>query len=269
MNHGRTFLPNQQDIEAHEISLECYILCIYKIISSCLATPLSAKSAQCNNVSEVVKMMITRHLLLLAESNLQSSLIAKQLQQLPNIDVGLCTPQDAIFRSHQMRVDLVFVDYDCLNEPELQSKLPDFDLFGWPLMVHNVPNGAVKQDLLRWKLLKGVLLKNASVSHMAEGVKYIFSGGLWLPRSYLEALLHHYRHSDAALECRHEDLTSRERQILELLSCGISNQQIATQLYLSESTIKSHIYKLYKKLDVHSRHDAIKVARINGTLVTS
>ncbi|MCV5656763.1 LuxR C-terminal-related transcriptional regulator [Escherichia coli] len=47
---------------------------------------------------------------------------------------------------------------------------------------------------------------------------------------------------------------------------GISNQQIASRLFLSESTVKSHIYKLYKKLDVHSRHDAVKLVRMNNGL---
>ncbi len=79
-------------------------------------------------------------------------------------------------------------------------------------------------------------------------------------------MVSHYRHANVAYDRNYDELTSRERQILELLAHGISNQQIASQLFLSESTVKSHIYKLYKKLDVHSRHDAIKMTKVNGRL---
>lgn len=210
--------------------------------------------------------MGTKHLLLLAENNLQTSLIEGQLSTLPGIYVKTCLPEEAVFRSHTMHVDLVFIDYDFMRLLEARALLPDFDLFGWSLMIHNVPNERVDNELLRWKLLKGILLRNASVTHISESVEYIFQGGLWLPRVYLEKLISNYRHSNLSMDCQHDSLTSRERQILELLAYGISNQQIASQLFLSESTVKSHIYKLYKKLDVHCRHDAIKMVRMNGGL---
>lgn len=210
--------------------------------------------------------MGTKHLLLLAENNLQTSLIEGQLSTLPDIYVKTCLPEEAVFRSHTMHVDLVFIDYDFMRLLEARALLPDFDLFGWSLMIHNVPNERVDNELLRWKLLKGILLRNASVTHISESVEYIFQGGLWLPRVYLEKLISNYRHSNLSMDCQHDSLTSRERQILELLAYGISNQQIASQLFLSESTVKSHIYKLYKKLDVHCRHDAIKMVRMNGGL---
>ena len=210
--------------------------------------------------------MGTKHLLLLAENNLQTSLIEGQLSIAPDVKVRTCLPEEAVFRSHTMSIDLVLIDYDFMRRLESRGLLPDFDLFCWPLMIHNVPSESVENELLRWKLLKGILLQSASVSHISESVEYIFQGGLWLPRVYLETLINNYRHSNVSMECQHDSLTSRERQILELLAYGISNQQIASQLFLSESTVKSHIYKLYKKLDVHCRHDAIKIVRMNGGL---
>ncbi|EDP57268.1 response regulator transcription factor [Vibrio sp. AND4] len=207
-----------------------------------------------------------KHLLHLAENNLQTSLIEKQLSIVPEIKVRTCLPEEAVFCSHTMSIDLVLIDYDFMRRLESREELPDFDLFAWPLMIHNVPSHNVENKLLRWKLLKGILLQSASVDHISESVEYIFQGGLWLPRGYLEALINNYRHSNISMDSQHDSLTSRERQILELLAYGISNQQIASQLFLSESTVKSHIYKLYKKLDVHCRNDAIKVVRMNGGL---
>ncbi|MGR5471484.1 DNA-binding response regulator, partial [Vibrio astriarenae] len=74
--------------------------------------------------------------------------------------VMICSPQEAVFRSHTVNIDLVFIDYDYLVQLESLGLLPDFDLLGWPLMVHNVPNSQVDNELLRWKFLKGILLRS-------------------------------------------------------------------------------------------------------------
>jgi len=56
-------------------------------------------------------------------------------------------------------------------------------------------------------------------------------------------------------------LSKREYQILQLISEGLSNQQIAAQLYISENTIKKHISNLFLKLDVERRTEAVNKAR--------
>ena len=56
-------------------------------------------------------------------------------------------------------------------------------------------------------------------------------------------------------------LTAREIQVLELLAEGRSNQEIAKRLFVSTSTIKSHLVHLYQKLDVSRRTQAIQKAK--------
>lgn len=205
--------------------------------------------------------METRHLLILAEKSLQTSLIERQVSALTHTEVHTFLPVEAVFKSHNFIADLVLIDYDYLSDMERKFLVPDFDMLGWPLLIHNVPSEYFAEQLLRWKVLKGLLLRNAQIKHINESIQYIFNGGLWLPRPYMEKLLNSYRTSELPISHTNCELTFRERQILELLAYGISNQQIASKLFLSESTVKSHIYKLYKKLDVHSRHDAIKYVR--------
>ncbi len=214
----------------------------------------------------MVNIMRTKHVILLAEKSLQSSLLEKQLSSIPNVKVQTLLPEEVVCRNHALSVDLAFIEHGYLRMLDAQGMLPDFDLFDWSLMIHSVPMEPFQADLLKWKMLKGILLKSASVTHISDGVEYILKGGLWLPRVYLERMVTHYRHANVANDRNYDELTSRERQVLELLAYGISNQQIASQLFLSESTVKSHIYKLYKKLDVHSRHDAIKMTKVNGKL---
>lgn len=48
-------------------------------------------------------------------------------------------------------------------------------------------------------------------------------------------------------------LTGRQRQIVRLVSLGMSNRQIATELHLSEGTVKEYIWRLFQKLSIHNR----------------
>ena len=62
-----------------------------------------------------------------------------------------------------------------------------------------------------------------------------------------------------------DDLTEREREILELVAGGDSNKEIAAQLYLSEKTIKHHMTNILQKLQVRNRVEAALLARSSGT----
>lgn len=61
-------------------------------------------------------------------------------------------------------------------------------------------------------------------------------------------------------------LSSREEQILRLVANGLSNREIAEQLFLSRYTVESHIKHIYRKLSVSSRTRAIHAARSHGLL---
>jgi len=53
-------------------------------------------------------------------------------------------------------------------------------------------------------------------------------------------------------------LTRREREILQLLAMGLSNQEMAEKLVIAEGTLKRHVANLYQKLGVHNRTQAIR-----------
>ncbi|TFZ50620.1 response regulator transcription factor [Photobacterium damselae subsp. piscicida] len=71
---------------------------------------------------------------------------------------------------------------------------------------------------------------------------------------------HHRNHkpsNDTRLLPTQPLLTRREKQILGLLTEGKTNIEIAETLFVAETTVKSHIYNLYKKIDVKCRKEAI------------
>jgi ATP/maltotriose-dependent transcriptional regulator MalT len=53
-------------------------------------------------------------------------------------------------------------------------------------------------------------------------------------------------------------LTRREKEVLQLLAVGLSNQEIAERLFITEGTLKRHVANLYQKLGVHNRAQAVR-----------
>jgi LuxR family maltose regulon positive regulatory protein len=61
-------------------------------------------------------------------------------------------------------------------------------------------------------------------------------------------------------------LTERERAVLRLLAAGRSNTEMAAELFVEQSTVKTHLIHLYRKLGVHSRTQTVARARALGLL---
>ncbi|QIK73581.1 response regulator transcription factor [Propioniciclava coleopterorum] len=63
-----------------------------------------------------------------------------------------------------------------------------------------------------------------------------------------------------------DELTEREREVVALLAQGLTNRQIAKQLFLSEATVKTHLVHIFTKLNVDNRTAAVAAAREQGLL---
>jgi LuxR family maltose regulon positive regulatory protein len=63
-----------------------------------------------------------------------------------------------------------------------------------------------------------------------------------------------------------DPLSERELEVLRLLSAGLSNPDIAQELYIATSTVRSHLKSIYSKLNVHKRWDAVQRAEELGLL---
>ncbi|KII76402.1 helix-turn-helix transcriptional regulator [Vibrio renipiscarius] len=209
--------------------------------------------------------MTKKHVVILSDKNLNAGLIQRQLQEELDIIVSTLPPHQLVSALDEQTIDLVLIDFFNINELIQNNQIPNFDLLGVDVLVHNTPSCELDHPFLYWHTLRGILINTSPIHHLHQSVGYILSGGLWLPRKCLEKLVL-IKRDPSLMRCdMYNSLTTRERQVLDHIAAGQSNKQIAKQLYLSESTIKSHIYRVYKKLDIHKRKDAVRMTKVIGS----
>ena len=114
----------------------------------------------------------------------------------------------------------------------------------------------------------GYLLKDDSPDKIVEAVRELFKGGAPMSKSVAKKLLEFTREQISSpnslpMEKRSSvnfELSERERELLNGLVQGGTYKSLAKQLFISPLTVKTHIKKIYKKLHVHSRSNAVRVA---------
>jgi DNA-binding NarL/FixJ family response regulator len=102
--------------------------------------------------------------------------------------------------------------------------------------------------------VNGYLLKEEAPETVIRAIRAIMNGDTWFSRSVMEKLAQQPVEPQISPE---QLLTERERQILDLLANGWDNARIANQLNLAEQTVRNHLSRMYAKLEVRSRAEAI------------
>jgi len=101
----------------------------------------------------------------------------------------------------------------------------------------------------------GYLLKQDEPSEIITGIRTVADGGAHFSTQATPSLMSIIS-GDAELNDPYEGLTSREKELIELLGEGLSNRQIAERLFLGERTVKNYVSRLLRKLDMERRTEA-------------
>ena len=104
---------------------------------------------------------------------------------------------------------------------------------------------------------KAYLLKDTRREELLDCIRRVNRGETCIPASLIEKI---------ATGLSSEPLTGRELNVLQLLARGKSNKEIGVSLYISETTVKSHLRSIFRKLNVLSRTEAISVAGRRGLI---
>ena len=113
------------------------------------------------------------------------------------------------------------------------------------------------------KKISGVLLSNSSTSHLKKAIRAVSKGEVWMDKKTFKNILSGV---NAIGKDKHSSLSSREREVVGLIGKGLRNKEIAQRLHISEPTVKSHLNRIFQKLNVKSRAELISYAVKNNDM---
>ncbi len=114
----------------------------------------------------------------------------------------------------------------------------------------------------------GFLLKDTPADELIQAVRVLAAGDALLAPSVTRRLIEEFAAGtgDYATVPGLDELTERERDVLELIARGLSNGEIAERLYLGETTVKTHVSRVLTQLAVRDRVQAVIVAYESGII---
>jgi DNA-binding NarL/FixJ family response regulator len=116
----------------------------------------------------------------------------------------------------------------------------------------------------------GFVLKDASAMEVAAAVRSVANNEAVCPPGLCLTLFERVASQNtyaSSFAIRHNlGLTRREQQLVHMISRGLTNKEIATQLNLSEQTVKNHIHRMLRKLGATNRFGAVELCRVPGAV---
>ena len=111
----------------------------------------------------------------------------------------------------------------------------------------------------------GYLLKEIPAEEVAGAIQAVAQGHSLISPSMASKLLREFNGPSAEKAAEKDQLpapvlTARELEVLKLVARGMSNREVADQLYISENTVKNHMRNILEKLQLHSRMEAVMYA---------
>jgi two-component system, NarL family, response regulator LiaR len=145
---------------------------------------------------------------------------------------------------------------------EIRRQLPEVEVVALTSVLEDAAvTGAIKAGAI------GYLLKTTDADELCEAIKAAAAGQVRLAPEAAARLMREVR-SPSSPEALTEPLTERETEVLTLLARGKANKQIARDLFVALSTVKTHVNNLYRKLDISSRTQAALYAARIGLIST-
>jgi DNA-binding NarL/FixJ family response regulator/class 3 adenylate cyclase len=147
-----------------------------------------------------------------------------------------------------------------LAQPEVETKVVMLTTFDMDEYVYDALRAGAS----------GFLLKDVPPEQLVAGIRSVASGDALLApsvtRRVIEEFVSRPPSSVRALPAELENLTARELEVLKLVARGLSNAEIAKELFVSETTVKTHVAHVLMKLDLRDRVQAVVLAYESGLI---
>lgn len=187
--------------------------------------------------------------------------VSAYLQAQPDMEVVAEAEngQQAITEALTHRPDIILMDMvmPIMNGAEATAEI----IKQWPEAKVMIVTSFLEDDKVYPALEAGAIsyvLKTTNAKQIADAIRKTFNGTSVLEPEVTNKMMKRMRTGVGRL--LHEDLTEREYEVLLLMARGMTNQQIADELFIALKTVKTHVSNLLSKLEVQDRTQAVVYA---------
>jgi len=213
-------------------------------------------------------------LLLIEDNRLLRDGIAAMLRGHRDINVVAVSGngEKSIEKIHKLKPDVILLDlglrsHNSLHVVELVKR--EFPRANVIVMDLAPAQGDVLQFVRAGA--SGFILKDATVDDFLATIRSVAEGGKVLPPvlngSLFSQIIEHAMDGGRANLTKAIRMTKREREVIGLVSDGLTNKEIAKRLHIAPYTIKSHVHNIMEKLALHTRLEVANYAFTDGTLM--
>jgi DNA-binding NarL/FixJ family response regulator len=215
--------------------------------------------------------------ILVVDDHLEHSRGIKQLIESEtnyNVIAIATSGEDAIKVIKKTKPDLVLMD---MNMPEMDGLTTIQKILAQDKAIKIITLTGYDDSDLIFRAMKvgarGYILKTMVVSQLTEAIEQVKTGKIYLPTNIATKFFEQFNvenTKDTVEEVEGENLlnylTQREEEVLALLTEGITYKGVAKNLFISETTVKTHVNNIFQKLQVNDRTQAVLYAIKRGLL---
>ena len=206
------------------------------------------------------------HIHIVGKNRLQNSLLRSFLEEEICMDITCSQDVESMSTKHEngsgsTPTEILLVDFSEFSEENiwvlidsLKRSIPSQSY----IALFNVDREMKIEKRAMKNGIQGIFYKDDLPVVINKGISAILNGDLWFSRkSLIKEILEPDRYMNSSNHVSLYKLTLREREILSLITLGHTNKYIADKLFISPHTVKTHIYNIYKKINVNNRFQAI------------
>jgi LuxR family transcriptional regulator of csgAB operon len=124
------------------------------------------------------------------------------------------------------------------------------------IVLFNVPTDMEFQKSFILKGIHGFFYGCDALDNFLKGVQAVIDGQLWLSREMMTKCIFEGTDNDQSIKNNSDVLTERQIEILAMIAVGSTNDEISDKLCISPHTVKTHLYNIFKKINVPNRVQA-------------